>query len=148
MSRYRQILYHIVFRTKDGQQTLNPDQLKELLAYFMGILRNKDCFVYSINGMEDHMHILCDLNPAIALADLMRDIKTSTSLWLKRSGRFPGFSGWANGYAALTYTWRDKDMIVNYIKNQQEHHRIKSFEDELRRLLIDHGIEITEKYFP
>ena len=148
MSSYRQILYHIVFRTKDGQQTLCPDHLKELLAYFMGILRNKNCFVYSINGMEDHIHILCDLHPAIALADLIRDIKTSTSIWLKRSGEFPGFGGWADGYAALTYAWRDKDKIVNYIKNQHEHHQRESFNDELRRLLMAHGIEITEKYFP
>ena len=98
--------------------------------------------------MEDHIHILCDLHPTIALADFMRDIKTSTSLWLKQSGKFLEFAGWADGYAALTYAWKDKDLIVNYIKRQQEHHEVESFEDELRRLLAEHGIEIDEKYFP
>ena len=98
--------------------------------------------------MEEHVHILCDLHPSIALADYIRDIKTSSSIWLKETGKFSEFAGWADGYAALTYAWKDKDMIVNYIKNQQEHHKKESFEDELRRLLKEHGIEFDEKYFP
>ena len=148
MSSYRQILYHIIFRTKNSRKTLIPDHSKELYAYCSGILRNKGCFLYRINGMEDHIHILSDLNPTIGLADFMRDIKTSTSIWLKHSGSFPEFTGWADGYAAFTYAWKDKEMIVNYIKHQQEHHKLESFEDELRRLLKEHGIEIDEKYFP
>jgi len=91
---------------------------------------------------------LCDLHPTIALADYMRDIKTSSSIWLKQSEKFPEFDGWADGYATLTYSWRDKDMIVNYIKNQQEHHKKESFKDELRKLLIEHGIKVDERYFP
>ena len=114
----------------------------------MGIIRNKNCYLYRINGMEDHMHILCDLHPSISLADYMRDIKTSSSIWLKHSGKFPEFNGWANGYAALTYGWKDKEIIANYIKNQHEHHTKESFEDELRRLLKEQGINVNEKYFP
>jgi REP element-mobilizing transposase RayT len=147
MSSYRQILYHIVFGTKDRHKTLSLEHSRNLYAYIMGVIRNKNCFLYRINGMEDHIHILCDLHPTIALADYMRDIKTSSSIWLKETGDFPDFTGWASGYAALTYSWRDKDMIVNYIKNQQEHHKKETFEDEFRRLLKEHGIEIDEKYF-
>ncbi len=98
--------------------------------------------------MEDHLHILCDLHPTIALADYLRDIKTSSSIWLKQSGKFPDFEGWADGYAAFTYAWRDKEMIANYIKNQQEHHKRESFEDELKRLLKENGIELNERFFP
>jgi len=148
MSSYRQILYHLIFRTKDGNKTLVPEHSRELYAYMLGIIKNKNCFLYRINGMEDHIHILCDLHPTIALADYVRDIKTSSSIWLKQSGKFSDFIGWADGYAALTYAWKDKEMIVNYIKNQQEHHKIESFNDELRRLLKEHGIEIDEKFFP
>ena len=121
---------------------------KELFAYYSGILKNKDCFLYRINGMEDHIHILCDLHPQLALADFIRDIKTSSSLWLKQSGKFPEFRGWADGYGAFTCAWKDKDIIINYIKNQQEHHKIESFEEELRRLLLEHGITFDERYFP
>ena len=148
MSSYRQILYHIIFRTKDGLKTIVPVHSRELFAYLMGIVKNKNCFLYQMNGMEDHLHILCDLHPSLALADYLRDIKTSSSIWLKHSGKFPEFGGWADGYAALTYAWKDKDLIVNYIKNQQEHHKKESFLDELRRLLKEHGIEVDEKFFP
>ena len=98
--------------------------------------------------MEDHLHILCDLHPGIALSDYMRDIKTSSSIWLKQSRKFSEFNGWADGYAALTYGWKNKEKISNYIKNQQEHHRKETFEEELRRLLKEQGIELNEKYFP
>ncbi len=148
MSSYRQILYHLIFRTKDSRKTLVPEHSRELYAYIMGTIRNKNCFLYRINGMEEHLHILCDLHPTIALADFMRDIKTASSIWLKQSGKFPEFDGWADGYAALTYSWKDKEMIINYIKNQQEHHKTESFNDELRRLLKEHGVEIDERYFP
>ena len=148
MSSYRRILYHLVFRTKYGRKTLNQEHARELYAYILGIIRNKNCFLYRINGIEDHIHILCDLHPSIALADFMRELKASSSIWLKQSGKFREFKGWAEGYAALTYGWRDKDMIANYIKNQQEHHKKEVFEKELRRLLLEHGIEINDKYFP
>ncbi len=148
MSSYRQILYHLIFRTKDGTKTLVPEHSRELYAYLMGIIKNKNCFLYRINGMEDHIHILCDLHPTIALADYVRDIKTSSSIWLKQSGKSPDFIGWADGYAALTYAWKDKELIVNYIKNQQEHHKKESFVDESKRLLKEHEIEIDERFFP
>ena len=148
MSSYRQILYHIVFRTKSGKKTLTQEHIKELYAYMLGTIKNKNCFLYRINGMEDHIHILSDLHPSIALADYMRDIKTASSLWLKQHEKFPAFEGWADGYAALTYAWRDKDLIVNYIKNQQEHHKKETFEEEYRKFLEAHGITIDERYFP
>ena len=148
MSSYRQILYHIVFRTKSSSRSLNLDNSNELYAYIMGYIKNKNCFIYQINGMEDHIHILSDLHPSIALADYIRDMKTSTSIWLKASGKFPEFVGWASGYAALTYAWRDKDKIINYIKNQRIHHKQEIFLDEYRRLLVEHNIRIDEKYFP
>ena len=148
MSSYRQILYHLVFRTKDSRKTIVPAHSKELYAYITGIIRNKNCFLYRINGMEDHLHILCDLHPSIALADYMSDIKTSSSIWLKQSEKFPDFNGWGEGYAALTYGWKDKEMIANYIKNQPEHHQKESFENELRRLLEEYEVVVDERYFP
>ena len=148
MSSYRQILYHLIFRTKDSHRTLIPEHSRELYACISGYIRNKNCFLYRINGIEDHLHILCDLHPTNALADFMRDLKTSSSIWLKQSGNFPNFNGWADGYAAFTYAWKDKDVIINYIKNQQEHHKYETFDDELRRLLKEHGIEVNKKYFP
>jgi REP element-mobilizing transposase RayT len=123
--------------------SLSHESNNELFAYIMGFIKNKNCFLYRINGMEDHIHILCDLHPNLVLADFMRDLKTPTSFWLKQNSKYPNFEGWADGYAALTYSFRDKEMIINYIKNQQEHHKKESFKEELRRLLEDQGYSNT-----
>jgi putative transposase len=148
MSSYRQILYHLIFRTRAGQRTLSVEDNSELYAYIGGIIKNKKCHLYRINGMPDHIHILSDLHPNIALADLMRDIKTSTSFWLKGNSMYPKFNGWASGYAALTYSMKEKDRLIEYIKNQQVHHRRVAFEKEYRKFIIEAGIQIDERFFP
>ena len=147
MSSYRQIIYQIIFRTRQSQKTLKSEHNKRLLKYIWGIIKNKNCHLYRINGMEEHIHILTDLHPGITLADFIRDIKTASSIWLKGPGYFPYFIGWADGYAALTYSYWDKDKLINYVKNQQEHHKSETFEEEFRRLLEEHNIKIDERYF-
>lgn len=147
MGSYRQILYHIIFRTKNSRKTLPLDYNDKLFAYIMGIIKQKECHLYRINGMQDHIHILTDLHPSIALADLMREIKTSSSIWLKQQTEFSNFKGWSDGYAALTVSFKDKTRVIEYIKNQQDHHKNESFSNEFRRLLEEEGIEIDEKYF-
>lgn len=112
-----------------------------------GIIKEKNCHLYRIKGMEDHIHILTDLHPNISLADFMRELKTASSIWLKDKNEFPHFKGWARGYAALTKSHHEKEQIINYIKNQQEHHKKESFADEYRRLLEEAGVKIIEEYF-
>ena len=148
MSSYRQILYHIIFRTKNSKDTLSLNHSHKLFAYIMGILKKKQCHLYRINGMKNHIHILSDLHPSVALADYMRDIKTSSSVWLKQQKEFQLFDGWADGYAALTYSYKEKETLINYIKNQQKHHSKISFEEELRNLLESQGIHIDDRFFP
>ena len=147
MPSYRQIIYQIIFRRKLSQKTLKLEQNERLFKYIWGIIKNKNCHLYRINGMEEHIHILTDLHPNIALADFIRDIKTASSIWLKNSDYFPNFIGWSDGYAALTYSYWDKNKLIDYVKNQQEHHRKETFEQEFRRLLEEHQIEIDERYF-
>jgi REP element-mobilizing transposase RayT len=98
--------------------------------------------------MENHLHILTDLHPSLALANFMRDIKAYSSKWMKNSSLFPDFNGWAEGYAALTCSYMSVDKLIEYIKNQQEHHKRKSFEEEYRLLLMESGINIDERFFP
>jgi len=148
MSSFLQILYHIIFRTKNSAKMLPHSHCDELYRYIWGIIKNKNCTLLRINGMEDHVHILSDLHPSIALADYVREIKTSSSHWLKSSPSFPAFLGWAEGYAALTCAWRDKDVIVDYIKNQREHHKQVDFMIEYRKLLEEHGVAIDDRFFP
>lgn len=146
MSTYRQILYHIVFRTKYNERTITADTATHLYKYIWGISKNKGCVLFRINGTEDHLHILSDLHPSLALSDYVKDIKVASSSWMKQSGYFPNFKGWGTGYCALTYAYRDKETIINYIRNQQEHHKRESFVDELRRLLQEEGVEFNEHF--
>jgi len=146
MNSYRQILYHIVFCTFDRKNNIPNENQDELYKFIWGIIKNRKGVLYRINGMENHLHILSDLHPTVALSDFIKEIKTATNTWMKASGNYPKFTSWAEGYCALTYSIRDKDMIVNYIKNQQEHHKKVSFEDEYRSLLRENGIEWDEKY--
>jgi putative transposase len=78
----------------------------------------------------------------------MREVKASSSLWMKESGLFPSFIGWAEGYGSFTCSYMDLGRLIDYVKNQQEHHRKKSFEDEYMSLLIESGVKIDERFFP
>ena len=144
---YTRLLYHIVFRTKSGKSTIPESHEKELYAYIMGIINNKKSKLYRIGGTENHLHLLVDVHPTFALAGFMKELKEYSSKWLAQNKNFPAFEGWAVSYAAFTYSKNDKEIIVDYIKNQKEHHKTVSFEDELRQLLKEHGIEIDERYF-
>ncbi len=96
--------------------------------------------LYRVNGKEEHIHIFSDLHPSVSLANYIKDIKVSSSLWMKGSGLFPNFKGWQDGYGAFTYSIKEKDIIIDYIKNQKEHHKTENFYDEYKRLLIENGI--------
>ena len=146
MSSYRQIFYQIVFGTKHRRPTIDEANCSELYQYISGVIKNKNCKLYRINGVEDHIHIFSDLHPVVSLADYIKDIKVASSIWMKASGKFPMFDGWQEGYGAFTYSTREKDMIIKYIKNQKEHHKTESFYDEFKRLLVENGIEFDEKY--
>ena len=148
MSSYRQHLYHIVFRTKDSLPTIRQNNAHELYSYITGITRQKNSHLYRINGVENHLHILTDMNPSIAPIDFVKDIKVSSSIWMKRSKLFPAFNGWAIGYGSFTCSYMDINRLIEYIKNQHEHHQRISFEEEYRKLLLDYGITPDENFFP
>lgn len=146
MSTYTQILYQIVFSTKHRAHTLIKENQKELYQYISGVLKNKNCHLYQIGGVTDHIHILTHLHPSISLASLVKDIKLSASELIKTNHIFPDFSGWQEGYGAFTYAFKDKDKLITYIQNQEAHHHRKTFREEYIELLNEHGIEFDEKY--
>ena len=146
MSTHTQLIYHIVYSTYNREQTIALENKRRLYAFMNGILKNKNCHLYRINGMEDHLHILTHIHPTISLASLVKDIKLASIDFIKSEGIFPDFNGWQDGYGAYTVSYRDKDQLINYIKNQKEHHKKEYFFDEYKRLLEEHGIEFDPKY--
>ncbi len=146
MSTYTQILYQIVFSTKKRERTLTKGNRTELFKYMWGVLKEKNCHLYRINGVEDHLHIVTHLHPTIALASLIKDLKLASSSHIKEKNLFPNFDGWQVGYSAFTYTIKEQNRLIEYVKNQEEHHKTKTFREELIELLKEHGIEFDEKY--
>ena len=146
MATYTQIIYHVVFATKNRERVLDKPHREDLFRYIWGIVKNHDCHLFRLNGVEDHVHILASLHPTVALADLVKAIKTGSSKWIKDEQVFPRFSHWQDGYGAFTHSVREKDALIEYIKNQEEHHHRVDFLDEYRALLHDAGVEFDEKY--
>jgi REP element-mobilizing transposase RayT len=106
----------------------------------------KNCKLIRLNGVENHIHMLVELNPSIALSKFVQDIKRASSLWLSRSPNFPNFDGWCHEYCAFTKSESDKDMIINYIKNQEHHHLIMTFDDEIAGLVTDENLDWNPRY--
>ena len=148
MSTYTQIVYHIVFATKNRRPVLDKARREDLFRYMWGIIKNQDCHLYRVNGVEDHVHLLASLHPTVALARLVKDLKVASSLWIKENHVFPEFEAWQEGYAAFTHSLEEKDRLIEYIKNQEEHHRSIDFLDEYRRFLSEAGIQLDERYLP
>ncbi len=143
---FTKLLYHIILRTKYNQPTLTLEWDKELYGYIWGIVKNKQSMLYQINGTTDHLHLLVGIHPSISVSDFVRDVKSSTTKWIKTNGLFPLFKSFSEGYAALTYSLNEKETIIKYIKNQRKHHEIKTFEEEYRKFLSDMGLEVDERY--
>ena len=150
MSTFRQIYYQVVFSTKNRENTIAEQYEQELYKYIWGIINNLKCKLYRINSMPDHIHIFSDLHPALCLSDYVKSIKVASNVWInvwmKENSNFPLFAGWQEGYAAFNYSARDKDMMIDYIKIQKEHHKKYTFLDEYRHLLNENRIEFDEKY--
>ena len=146
MSTYTQILYQIVFGTKNRHPVLLKEKRDDLYKYITGLLKNKNCHLYQIGGVADHIHIVTHLHPSISLASLVKDIKLASSEYIKLQNIFPHFNGWQEGYGAFTYSIKEKERLIEYVKNQEEHHKIQTFREEYSALLKELEIEFEEKY--
>ena len=145
MVSYRQLYYHVVFGTKFRKPTIPDVHCQLLYKYIWGIIENKKCKLYRINGCEEHIHLLVDIHPTIAVSTFVKDLKVSTSLWLKQQREFQNFEGWSEGFGIFTVSHSDKDRVIEYIKNQKEHHLKLTFLDEYKTLLKEYEIDFDEK---
>ena len=146
MSTYTQFLYQIVFSTKNRERTLIESGREQLFAYIWGVLKTKKCHLYRIGGVEDHLHIIAHIHPMIAPSNLIKDIKLASSKLIKQENIFPNFNGWQDGFGAFSYHYSAKDNLIEYVKNQAEHHKNISFKEEYIALLEENGIEFDEKF--
>ena len=139
---HTRFLFHIVFATKDRFPLISPTWESELYKYITGIVRNLKGHVIEINGMPDHIHILVSLDPC-DFSVLMRELKSSSSRWAKRY--HPKFS-WQRRYGAFTVSESAVDAVREYIRQQKEHHKKRTFEVEYIALLQKHNVEFDKRY--
>lgn len=140
------VLVHLVFTTKHRREWLTDDIRTELHAYMTGILGNLNSPSLQVGGIEDHIHILFALSRSKTIAEIVETIKTSSSKWIKSKGALWSEFHWQSGYSAFSVSESQSDRVVQYIRNQVEHHRTLPFQDELRRLLERHRVSYDERY--
>ena len=140
------IYLHLVFSTKDRVRIV-PDAIRpDLHAYIGGILHGLGCAPIEINSEPDHAHLLFLMSRTHTVARIVEDVKTSSNQWLKgRDKQFDRFA-WQRGYAAFSVSQSNADQVRAYIRNQSEHHKKVTFQDEIRAFLKRHDVEFDERY--
>ena len=140
---YAQNYVHVVFSTKERAKLIAKREQPRLWSYLAGIARKHDSLVIANGGMEDHVHLLLQLHPALALANAVRLLKSNSSKWMNERGvRLE----WQKGYGAFSVSKSNVPAVVRYIENQEMRHRRMTFEEEIVALLKKHGIEFDPKY--
>ena len=143
---FTSLLTHFVFSTKDRVPTLEPDLKRRLFPYMGGIIRQLDAVALLINGPTDHVHTLASLPARLAPSQFIGKVKANSAKWVHKE--FPNrrtFS-WQVGYSAFSVSHSRKQAVLDYIANQEKHHRKLSFKEELIALLKKHEIEYDERY--
>jgi putative transposase len=137
---------HLIFSTKNREPLIVPELAKELYPYIGGIARNRKCTLLRIGGVEDHVHLLVRMARDIAVSEFVNAVKSVSSGWIHET--FPAYQkfAWQHGYAAFAVSLSGVDDVVEYIDGQTEHHRKRTFQEELRTFLDKHGIEYDERY--
>ena len=143
---FSQIYIQMVFAVENRQSLIKPDFKEELYKYITGIVRNQGQKLIAINGMPDHVHILVGLQPAMALADLVRDIKSDSATFVNKQRLVHGRFNWQEGYGAFSYGHSQLNTVIRYIQNQEQHHQQHSFRNEYMTLLRRFDIAFDDRY--
>ena len=143
---YTSLDYHIVFSTREREPSLEADHLERLASYLGGIIRESGGALLGANGPADHIHLVVSLPPTLALADLLRTLKATSSKWIHETFAELREFAWQDGYAAFTVSRSVRPTVLKYVADQQNHHQRMSFTEELVKLLDKHGIKYDMKY--
>ncbi len=144
-STHTSLHYHLVFATKDRQPLIAPDWRPRLHEYLGGTVRGLGGVPQGIRGVADHVHLLVALKPTHCLSDFMRELKKASSVWVAQEIPLPSFR-WQEGYGAFTVSASAREAVQAYIANQEQHHRAKSFREELVEFLEKSGVEYDARY--
>lgn len=145
---YTQIHLQFVFAVKHREGLIHSSWKEELYKYITGIVQDKkyNHKLLAINGVSDHIHLLVGFRPDQSISDFMQDVKGSSSKWINSRNFLRGRFEWQSGYGAFSYSKSDIKKVIQYIRNQEEHHKVKLFREEYMDLLKEHEIDFDERY--
>jgi len=146
MSSFTCLTYHVIFSTKYRHRLLTLPIRPRLYEYMGGTIRSLKGTLVEIGGVADHVHLLMHLPATIAVSDSIRDIKANASKWLNELPESPGRFEWQKGYAAFTVSMSLRGSVQTYIRNEEEHHRTQTFQEEYELFLRKHGIEFRPEF--
>lgn len=143
---YTQVNIHAVFSVKGRENFIQKNFRNELHQYISGILKNEKQYPLAVNGWKDHIHLFFELNPITCISDLLRVVKSKSSKWINDNKFIPDRFSWQEGYGAFSYSKSQRNNVIQYIINQEQHHKLKSFRKEYIDLLDKFEIEFNERY--
>ena len=144
-STHLSLHYHLIFSTKDRLAVMHKDWRARLHTYLGGIIKDMGGVPETVGGVEDHVHLLVGLRATHRLADVLRDLKSSSSQWVHEEMQKPLFA-WQEGYGAFTVSASQIEAVKRYIAQQEEHHRKRTFQEEYLEFLRQSGVAYDEKY--
>jgi REP element-mobilizing transposase RayT len=143
-STHTSLHYHLIFATKHREALIAKEWRDELHAYLGGVVNGLGGHSEGVGGVADHVHLLVSLKATTSLSEFMRELKKASSSWL-RDSKSPGFQ-WQEGYAAFTVSASSREAVQRYIAGQEEHHRTRSFREELVAFLEKSGVAYDPAY--
>lgn len=143
---FSNLLYHGIFGVKHRESVLAKPIRDKLFPYMAGIVQKHDGHPIEINGDDDHVHLVLSLGTKHALADVMRDIKASSSKWLNEQRLLPHEFHWQTGYAIFSVSQSLRSTVATYVRNQETHHAQKTFQEEYLEFLVKNGIAYDPRF--
>ena len=137
---------HLIFSTKDRVPALIEAVRDPLHAYMATVLNNTGSYTVLINSVEDHVHILFELSRTASVSDVVEEVKKSSSKWLKTQHPLLADFSWQAGYGAFAVSASNVDKVRQYVSNQQEHHKTRTFQEEYFLFLKQHKVTYDERY--
>lgn len=143
---YTCLHYHLIFSTKNREPCIRPDIEQRMWEYLGGIARQNDMKALQIGGFDDHVHLVIGMPPTLAVSKALQLLKGGSSKWIHETFTDLAHFQWQDGYGAFTVSKSQLPMVIHYVANQREHHKVQTFQEEYRAWLQKHGIEYDERY--
>lgn len=143
---YSQITIHSIFAVKGRENFIFKEWRDDLHRYISGIIANKGGKSLAVGGWQDHVHILFGMPVTSSIAEFMSAVKANSSKWINEQHFVKEKFQWQEGYGAFSYAKSQRDIVVRYIMNQEEHHKIKSFKEEYKKMLTDFEVDYEDRY--